>query len=113
MPDISDEELRLRFLEKRGFSLEPPMDSMARESHPPHRRSELEAVGRLKKKSLIEYIKSIKTDAGAPWKQARLWRVEYIRDLARERKECDDTEYSWRATLEQEVLRPFRVQSAW
>lgn len=114
MSEIEKKERRRRFLEKKRFTFQPALDSVDLESQPEHRRQQLKAIDHLKKKRFKDYVESIDKDPKvAPWRQDRPWRAEYIRDLALDLKACGNSEYSWRVRLEQEVLRPFTIESAW
>lgn len=111
---IEAQERRRRGLVDQNFFFIDPLSFADLARHPSRRRHQLETIRKLGRWDFESYLESVDPNTKvAPWRRARPWRATHIAELARDLKACRDSEYGWRLKLEQTVLNPFSVESAW
>lgn len=105
---------RQRLLDEKRFTFDRPFDSVELARQPPHRRLQLQTIENLGRTRLHDYLNSIDPDPTVrPWRRERPDRAERVRDLASRLHETKATEFSWRVKVEELLLEPFSVESAW
>lgn len=105
---------RRRLLANKGFSFGVPFESIELAQQPPHRRLQLQTIDKLGQMRFHDYLNSFDPDPNIrPWRRDRPVRAMHVRDITSRLEDTSASEYAWRMKLEELLLQPFAVESAW